>query len=543
MSGRRPGRRTGRLLAPVALGSLSVACGIGLLATSGWLIARASQQPPVLALSIAIAAVQAFALGRGLARYLERLSVHAVALERLGRLRLSLYDTLEPLVPAAPGLEAGSMLTGFVTDVDLVATGQAKRTMATVDVCASVLLGGVVGSLVDPDVGAALVGGALAIVVTSVTLSRLGRRATAREAALRAQLARLVIETVDCSRELVAWGRRDLVEGHLRELQRLDTAAGRRRAVAAGLSNGGALVTSGAALIGVVGVSLLAHAHHRLSGVMLVATVLGSLAVLDHCASLPAALGDLEASRAAQGRLLALDALVPLALEPDGGLEPSPVGRDGALERVEVRRGRKPVLRDVSVELPPGGRVALVGPSGAGKTTALYAFLRFVACSRGRALLGGVDVALLSRAALARGLGWVPDRTHLFCATVRDNLRLGRPAASDDECLGALDRVGLRSWFDDLDDGLDTPLGADGRTVSAGERQRLGLARVFLAGSPVLLLDEPTAHIDPAAAPTTMAELLGATGDRSVLVVTHEPWIAEHVDHVVDLARHAPTEA
>jgi ABC-type transport system involved in cytochrome bd biosynthesis fused ATPase/permease subunit len=176
-----------------------------------------------------------------------------------------------------------------------------------------------------------------------------------------------------------------------------------------------------------------------------------------------------------------------------------------------------------------------VGASGSGKTSAVHALLHFVACSAGHASLGGVDVGDMTREGIARLAGWVPDETHVFAASLADNLRLARPSASDAECLAILDRAGLATWGAALPDGLATLLGTGGRPVSAGERQRIGLARALLAGSPVLLLDEPTAHLDPATAAQVLPDLLDAAGDRSVLVVSHDPAIVGYVDKVVAL--------
>jgi thiol reductant ABC exporter CydC subunit len=491
----------------------------------------------VLDLSIAIGAVQAFALGKGLARYLQRLSVHGASLDLLGRLRAHLYKVLEPLVPGGlQGGGSGDVLSSFVSDASAVAEGFAKGVVVTVDVVASILAGTVLALVVEPSLGALLLAGALVIVAVSVLLARLGRAAEVQHAASRALLAGAVIDTVRSARELVVYGREDLVDKRLEEVRKLSAAASARRALAGGLTRAGAIAAAGAALVGLVGAGIAANDAGRLSGVMLAVVAFAGLAVFDQCTGLPAVLAGTSAAGVAAQRIGWLDELPVPVREPEVDRSAEALPGPAALEDVEVvLAGGTVVLEGVSLQLSSGRRVALVGRSGSGKTTAVNALLRFVACTRGRALVGGVDVAELSRAGIARLVGWVGEENHIFAASLAENLRVGRTSASDDECRGALERVGLRDWYSSLPEGLATVLGAGGRPVSAGERQRLGMARALLAGGSVLLLDEPTAHLDAAMSAQVLAELLGAAGERSVLLVSHEPGTDDHVDEVVTL--------
>lgn len=195
-----------------------------------------------------------------------------------------------------------------------------------------------------------------------------------------------------------------------------------------------------------------------------------------------------------------------------------------------------PILQDVSLNLEPGRRIALVGRSGSGKTSALHSLLHFVECTTGRATVGGVDVRSMTRTGIARHMGWMTEETHVFAVSLGANLRIARPGASDAECESALASVGLGDWRAALSEGLATPLGEGGRPLSAGERQRLGMARALLAGGSVLLLDEPTAHLDPESSARVLSELVGAAAGRSVLVVSHDPDVVRHVDEVVTIA-------
>jgi ATP-binding cassette subfamily C protein CydCD len=180
-------------------------------------------------------------------------------------------------------------------------------------------------------------------------------------------------------------------------------------------------------------------------------------------------------------------------------------------------------VRDVDLALPRGTRLALTGPSGSGKSTVVAALLRTLEPSAGRVLADGRDARELAGDDLRAGIAWCGSWTHLFDSTLRANLQLAAPAADDAELVGALRRARLGEWYDTLPAGLDTLVGEHGGAVSGGERQRLGVARALLADRPVLMFDEPTAHLDPATADALAGELLAATAGRTALIVTHRP--------------------
>ena len=180
-------------------------------------------------------------------------------------------------------------------------------------------------------------------------------------------------------------------------------------------------------------------------------------------------------------------------------------------------------MEEVDLLLAPGSRVALVGPSGSGKSTVVAALLRTLDPSAGTLRGDGRDVRTLVAADVRAGIAWCGARTHLFDSTLAANLRLASPDATDAELVTALEQTQLGGWFRSLPSGLATPIGEHGGTVSGGERQRLGVARALLANRPVLVLDEPTAHLDTATADALAAELMALTEGRTALVVTHRP--------------------
>jgi ABC-type transport system involved in cytochrome bd biosynthesis fused ATPase/permease subunit len=269
---------------------------------------------------------------------------------------------------------------------------------------------------------------------------------------------------------------------------------------------------------------------------VLVATLaLLALSSFDAVSPLPGAARELSATLASGRRVLELVDRRPLVSDPSEAAVPSAASVTVALAGVTARypSADSPALRDFDLRLEPGSRVALVGPSGAGKTTVTNLLLRFLDPVQGRVTIGGVDVRDLRQEDVRRTFALAGQDAHVFDSSIRENLRLARPGADDTELLDALRRARLDVWVASLPDGLDTLVGEDGATLSGGQRQRLVLARALLADAPVLLLDEPTAHLDSATAEELVADVLDAADDRSVLLITHRPEGLHLVDAVV----------
>jgi ABC-type multidrug transport system fused ATPase/permease subunit len=194
-------------------------------------------------------------------------------------------------------------------------------------------------------------------------------------------------------------------------------------------------------------------------------------------------------------------------------------------------------LDGLDLDLSADRRVALIGPSGAGKSTAAAVLLRFREPAGGTVTLNGADLASYAADDVRAVISGCPQDPHVFDATVRDNVRLGRAGASDDELTAAAARARLLPWINSLARGWDTPVGTHGAAMSGGERQRLALARALLADPAVLILDEPTAHLDPEARTALTADLLLLTEGRATLLITHELDGLEQVDEIILLDR------
>jgi ATP-binding cassette subfamily C protein CydCD len=244
-------------------------------------------------------------------------------------------------------------------------------------------------------------------------------------------------------------------------------------------------------------------------------------------------------TRAADARLAALAAATPAVSDPA-----HPARLPERTGQVQVRSvaagwGPQPAFENLCLDLDPGDRVAVVGPSGSGKSTLAALLLRFLDPSSGSVMLSDVPATSLRLDDVRRTVGLVDDDPHVFASTVYENVRLARPTATRDEVAGALRTVHLGGWLDGLPRGLDTMLGDGFDHLSGGERARLGMARALLAGSRVLVLDEPTAHLDSATAEAVAADLLDAGHGRSVVWVTHGKVGLDRVDMVLDLGRTA----
>jgi ATP-binding cassette subfamily C protein CydC/ATP-binding cassette subfamily C protein CydCD len=518
----------------VALGGLVVLFGVGLMTSAGYLISRAAEHPPILSLTVTIVAVRFFGLARPAARYLERLASHDVALRSLGQIRARFYRRLEPLAPGeVSGYRSGDLLARMVGDVDalqgLYLRGLAPPLVALV--AASACVG--VATAVLPVAGLVLATGLLTAGVAVPALAALqGRHAGGRQAAARGELTAELVELQRGAPELVLYGREEDALARVRRADAELVRLGRRDALTAGLADGLSILVTGATVAGVLAVAVAAPVDR-----VLVATLaLLALASFEAVAPLAGAARELSGLTAAGRRVLEVTDRVPAIRDP-GDPASAPAALPLALESVTAGYAEEqPVLRDVGLRLEPGRKVALVGPSGAGKTTVTRLLLRFLDPVAGRVSADGRDVRDHRQADVRRLVALAGQEAHLFATTIRNNLLLARPGASDAELEDTLVRVRLADWVASLPDGLDTVVGEEGSRLSGGQRQRLVLARALLAETPVLVLDEPTAHLDATTAEALMDDVLEAADDRAVLLVTHRPEGLEHMDEIVTLA-------
>ncbi|MFF2849946.1 thiol reductant ABC exporter subunit CydD [Streptomyces sp. NPDC058001] len=535
------GPRRGRLALALLLGALALGSAVGLMATSGWLISRASEQPPVLYLMVAVTATRAFGIGRAVFRYAERLVSHDAVLRMLADTRVAVYRRLERLAPA--GLRTtrrGDLLSRLVADVDALQDYWLRWLLpAGAAVAVSAVSVGFTAWLL-PEAGAVLAVGLLVAGAGVPLLSgAVARRAERRLAPARGALATRVADLLTGTAELTVAGALPARTAQVRRADGVLTRIASRTATATALGDGLIALVSGLTVTGAAFVGARAVADGRLSGVALAVVVLTPLAAFEAVMGMPLAVQYRQRVRRSAERVHeVLDAPVPVH-EPE-----TPGEAPGSAFPLELRglRARYPgqtrdALGGVDLTLERGRRIAVVGPSGSGKTTLAQVLLRFLDAEgpAGSYTLGGVDAYALDGDTVRTFVGLCAQDAHLFDSSVRENLLLARKDATEADLRDALGRARLLEWADSLPDGIDTLVGEHGARLSGGQRQRLALARVLLADFPVVVLDEPAEHLDLPTADALTTDLLAATEGRTTLLITHRLAGLDAVDEVIVL--------
>lgn len=506
-------RGRARFSLAVLLASFASGASVALMGLAAWLISRAAEMPPVLYLQAAAVGVRFFGISRGVFRYLERLVGHDVALRMQSALRIRVYDKLS--ATTLIGRRRGDLLTRVIADV--VAVQDLVVRVIIPALSASLVIVGTTVMLARFNVASSLVLLATAVlagVLLPLVAQRASRAADLAAVPTRGALADGVRELSRTTGDLVAYGAQDAV---LAELLSVDDALRRQEARSAwvrGLATAGQVVAAGIAVVAALAIGGPAVVAGTLQPRLLAVIVLTPLALHEVFGAFTAAAQTWTRSRAALKRITDVLDSDPVGAgdittpkDPAPGLE---------LDGVSVGWPRGGVVQQgLNIRIAPGERVALVGPSGVGKTTVAATAM-------------GLIPPLAGTMRRAGRVGYLAQDAHIFTTTVAENVRIGNKDATDEQVEAALRGAGL-------DLAPELRIGEAGSTISGGERRRLALARVLADERDLLILDEPTEHLDTATARALMRDVWPASEGRAVLVITHDPELVDSCDRVVRL--------
>ncbi|MFC4336586.1 thiol reductant ABC exporter subunit CydC [Salininema proteolyticum] len=538
-----------RLSLAALLGALSQISGIGLIAVSAYLISRAWEQPPILHLMVAITAVRALGLGRGVFRYAERIVSHDTAFRGMESLRVAVWQKLMRLAPSGlPLWRNGDLQTRLIDDVDGVGQRWIRGAIPVITTCITMAVALAVEFAVYPPAGWVMLGAvALAAVVSPALAALAGKTGARATAEARAHLTAGVQSFLAGREELVAAGTADKALHAMDQAQDRLTRAEKRTAWTAGLASASIWLAMGAAVAGALYVGMPAVADGSLRGTLLAVIVLTPLAAFETLQALPQAVQEIGKSRASGRRLTEISETPIPRPDPADPME-DPVDPSMGPPMIEAKNltlrwpgSALPAVDRLTFKIRPGERIGIQGPSGAGKSTIAAALAGFIPYE-GSLRIGGIEFSDLTGDTVRENIALCGQDAYVFDATIAENLKIARPEASDEDLVRALRWAGLRDWFDSLDDGLDTRLGEFGKEVSGGERGRIALARAFLASREVVVIDELDAHLDAALAERVLRTAAAALEGRSAIIISHRDLPDGVADRIIDLQPPAALE-
>jgi ATP-binding cassette subfamily C protein CydCD len=532
----------GRYVTATTLGALSTLFAIALTTVSGWLIVRASQEPAIMYILVAIVGVRFFGIGRSVLQYGELVLTHTAVFASVGAMRMRLWGAF-----ADRGAWSRKLLKGGSTIDYLVLSADRVRDLAP-RVLLPAVVGGIVsvasviavGLLLAPALPLFIVILLVCLILAPLAATWSNKRAGRGQILLESEMGRQFAGVVAASGDVKANGVDGVIRERLRSLDARLSGRARRSAWTLGLGQAIVILALVSAAFFTLLVAQTALGHGLLAPQIVAVVVLLPLALIDPMLAYVDAI-QLWPNLA--------DALRASSLDP----EPAPIGgahrarlstipTANEIELVDLAASwpdaAAPVFSGLTLRARVGEWVIVRGRSGSGKSTLVALLMGYLRPSAGQYRLDDTDTAELEPSALRQHVAWSPQDAHLFNSTIRGNLLLSRPkdqAPSDSEMLEVLERAGLGKLCASLPLGLDTRVGSEGSNLSGGERQRLAVARTLLTRAEVVLFDEPTAHLDYETARDLIRQLRAATADQIAVLVTHRPNDGAESDKVIDL--------
>lgn len=519
------------------LGAIASISAVALLGASAWLISTAAEMPPVLTLTVAAVTVRFLALSRALFRYAERLVGHDAAFRGLTELRVVVYSSLERLAPT--GLSAfgrGDLLTRLVADVDAALDLPLRVILPWAQ--AVLVAAATVGFLAWLLPSAGVVIGVLSVVALAVTpwlITWMARSAEDRMAPAKAELSSAVVRALDGTSEITAFGAGAAAAARIRDLDDRLTRLNSRESFSLGFGGGLGVLVQGAAVTAALVIAIPAVTSGQMEPVLLAVVALLPLALFDVLSGLPASALAYQRLRGSAVRIQEVERAPAPVPEPA-----TPVAVPAVFTGLTVTSATAhwtiaaAAIEDIDLVVEPGQRIAVVGPSGSGKSTLANVLMGFLPYT-GSVRVGGVEVRDVDGDDLRHHVGMLTQQAHIFDTTIADNVRIGRPDATDDDVAAALEAAQLTDWIAGLPGGIATTVGSFGVTISGGERQRIALARLLVARRPFVILDEPTEHLDGPTADALADTMATALSSSTVLTITHRLIGLEAADLIVEL--------
>ena len=525
----------------VLLGTLTIGSNVSLMGTSAWLISTAALHPSIAELEVAIVGVRFFGITRGVFRYTERLVSHDVTFRLLSRLRVWFYEKLEPLAPARlMDYRAGDLLARIIGDVETLENFYVRVVAPPLVALLTALGVSIFLASFYPPLATVLIGFFLGLGLILPLLSQsLSRGPGKALISLRAELHIQLVDGIQGLPDILAYGRGADRLKLISETGQAYGRAQRRMARISGLQSALTVLLTNLGMWTVLFLTIPIVSEGRLSGVMLGTLTLLTLASFEAVNPLPQAAQMWESVRTAAGRLFEI-------------VDAEPVVKDSREQKTGSSEAEKlistlefsnlsfsypnqsiPAVHDISFKLESGKSLAIVGPSGAGKSTLVSLLLRFWEYSSGDIRLGGESLRSLEQDRVQERCGVVSQSSYFFNASVRENLRLARPSASIEEIEEATRQAQIHEFILGLPKGYETFIGEQGLRLSGGERQRLAIARALLKDTPILILDEPTANLDPLTEKLVLETLFEIMRGKSTLLITHRLVGLENVDEIL----------
>jgi ATP-binding cassette subfamily C protein CydC len=522
------------------LGSLTIGSSIALMGTSAWLISTAALHPSIAELGVSVVGVRFFGIARGVFRYLERLVSHDVTFRLLARLRVWFYEKLEPLAPARlMDFRAGDLLSRIIGDVETLENFYVRVISPPLTAIVVGLFTSIFIASFHPLLAPVYLTFFFSLGLFLPALAQIAsRRPAAETITLRADLHTRLVDGIQGMADLIAYGRAD---ERLKQIAVNGLAYGnaqRRMACVTGLHSGLSTLLTNLGLWTVLFLCIPQVTSGDLPGPMLASLTLLTFASFEAVMPLPLAAQMWNASREAAKRLFEVVDTFPAVVDHQTTItEHATRTTHYALRITDLTftyPGQiAPAIQNLSFKLESGKSLAIVGPSGAGKSTIANLLLRLWDYSSGEICLGTESLRMYTQDEIRARIGLVSQNTYFFNTTVRENLRFARRKVTQEEVESAARAAQVHDFITSLPKGYDTMIGEQGLRLSGGERQRLAIARALIKDAPILILDEPTANLDPLTEKQVLDTLFGAMKQKMTLLITHRLVGLENMDEIL----------